>query len=120
MKNIFRNLGCFIGIFIIGLFVGCNENEEDWSEIVTMYVSSEVGEYVPWGVPEEVEPSKGLMVKEEGKDTFYVIGPLSVIEGFVYEEGSEYCLRVEKFHLSDPPMDGANVSYRLVEILWKK
>lgn len=115
MKKIF----VYFMIFVIGPFVGCKENEEDWSEIVTMYVSSEVGKYVPWGA-KDTKPSKGLRVKEEEDDTFHVIGPLSVIEGFVYEEGFEYCLRVEKVHLSRPPMDVANVNYRLVEILWKK
>ncbi len=121
MESLKRTIvNIFIALCMLLCFACDDKTNEDWSEIVTMYVASEVGEYVPWGVSEDVKPVKGLRVREEGEDVFYVIGPLSVIDGFVYEEGFEYCLRVEKIHLSNPPMDVSNINYRLVEILWKK
>jgi hypothetical protein len=42
------------------------------------------------------------------------------IEGFVYEEGYRYYLKVLKIHFSNPSMDGPNYKYKLIEIMDKK
>lgn len=42
------------------------------------------------------------------------------IEGFEYEEGNAYELRVEVTPIPDPPADASNRRYRLVEIVSKR
>lgn len=42
-----------------------------------------------------------------------------VIEGFTYEEGYNYKLRVARRKVKDPPADGSAYRYRLVAVLEK-
>ena len=41
------------------------------------------------------------------------------IEGFDYQSGFEYTIRVERRSVSNPPADGSSFSYRLLSILRK-
>ena len=41
------------------------------------------------------------------------------IEGFTWEQGYRYTLRVARRAVLDPPADGSSVAFRLVEILQK-
>ena len=35
------------------VFTSCNQDaSEDWSEVINLYVDDELGEYRPWGHPE--------------------------------------------------------------------
>ncbi|MGL5683999.1 MAG: DUF4377 domain-containing protein [Marinifilaceae bacterium] len=54
---------------------------------------------------------------KEGKSSVWQIIPINSIEGFAYVEGNEYELSVYKTTLSNPPMDGSNVKYKLIEVL---
>lgn len=45
---------------------------------------------------------------------------INAIEGFKYEKGHEYELRVKRTILADPPMDGSNIRCSLVQILMDK
>ncbi|MDY3549005.1 DUF4377 domain-containing protein, partial [Riemerella anatipestifer] len=61
---------------------------------------------------------KGLKIKETNFTEWIVI---TGIEGFAYEEGFEYELKLQKTYLSNPPQDSpSNVTYKLLEILSKK
>jgi hypothetical protein len=42
------------------------------------------------------------------------------IEGFSFEEGHTYKLKVRVSPVSDPPADGSSLAYSLVEVLEKK
>ena len=42
-----------------------------------------------------------------------------VIEGFTYEPGYQYALRVAVRVVPNPPADGSSVAYRLLAILTK-
>lgn len=59
-----------------------------------------------------VAPMKCLQVKEKESDSwenFY-----SNIEGFTYEPGFEYVLKVKTEKIKNPPMDGSSIKYTLV------
>ncbi len=102
------------------LCFACSDNtNEDWSEIVNLYVSNELADYTPWGAPEEAQPLKGMKVKENENDDWFVI-PIGAIEGFSYEEGYFYLLKIEKTHFANPASDGMNMKYKLIDILSKE
>jgi len=60
-----------------------------------------------------VAPMKCLQVKEKESDkweNFY-----NNIEGFTYEPGFEYVLKVKTEKIENPPMDGSSIKYTLVQ-----
>lgn len=60
-----------------------------------------------------VAPMKCLQVKEKETDNwenFY-----SNIEGFIYEPGFEYVLKVKTEKIENPPMDGSSIRYTLIK-----
>jgi hypothetical protein len=66
-----------------------------------------------------VGPMKCMQVKKDLKQTewenFY-----GNIEGFNYQEGFTYTLKINKIKLENPPADGSSVKYKLLEIVDKK
>ena len=120
-----RKLKSFYYCVLIALcnsvvFTSCNqeasEDREDWSEVINLYVDAELGEYRPWGHPEDAEPLDGLKIKER-KDADWEVIPIDGIIGFSYVEDNEYFIEVEKTHLANPPADASNISYTLIRII---
>jgi hypothetical protein len=105
----------FLPVF---LMAGCENGEnEDWTEEVLLTVASEKVDFYPFihiGIPGE-----GISIKED-KANHWTSLPLDFIEGFTYEEGYEYRLRVQKTHLANPPEDGFIFKYKLIAIVSKK
>ena len=93
-----------------------SENREDWSEVINLYVDAELGEYRPWGHPENAEPLDGLKIKES-KDADWEIIPMNGIDGFIHSLGWKFYLEVEKVYLANPPADASNIRYRLIKIV---
>lgn len=60
-------------------------------------------------------PRKCLQVRESENDEWTYF--YSNIEGFDYEEGTRYELRVRVEEVPDPPADGSSLRYVLVEIV---
>lgn len=112
------------GLFGILLLFLCAINlvscdDEDLHDKVTqvkMFVSGEKGMYQPLGAP---APIDCMLVKEEGEDEYRPLG-FSGIAGFEYEKGYMYELLLKKTVLANPPADGSNVTYELIEVLSKK
>ena len=99
------------------IYISCDRDlTEDWSEVINLYVDAELGEYRPWGHPEDAEPLDGLKIKES-KDAEWDIIPMNGIEGFTHSLGWEYYLEIEKTHLVNPPADASNVKYRLIRVI---
>jgi len=104
MKNLL-----FIGIVLF--FVACNPAQKDTIIWVNSYRVDCVG----------VGPMKCMLVQkgetmEEGQwQNFY-----SKIEGFEYEPGYIYKLKVKEEQLENAPADASSIKYTLVEILEKK
>lgn len=107
-------------IGICCLLISCDKSDnEDWTEIVRIQVANELGEYIPWGAPEDKPSREGLKIRENNETDWFII-PIDGINGFVYQEGFSYTLSVEKTHLGNPPSDGMSVRYELIEILSKE
>lgn len=95
------------------IWVGCEDELTDKVETIKMYVSAETGTYMPWGSETPVEC---MLVKEEGESEYahLVFGE---IKGFEYVRGHEYVLEVRKTTLANPPADGSNIAYTLLQVI---
>lgn len=86
---------------------------------MNLYVSSETGDYRPFGHSDKLPPLEGMKIKENINSEWTVID-INGIEGFVYGKGFEYYLKVEKTHIANPPMDASDIKYKLIEVISKK
>ncbi|MEM7112303.1 MAG: META domain-containing protein [Chloroflexota bacterium] len=84
---------------------GSNENE------LTMYVGAETADCVG------VAPQQCLLVKFDPNASWEF--EYDGIEGFDYEAGFEYELRVQRIDVPNPPADGSSFYYQLVEVVNK-
>lgn len=108
----------FVSIF--GLIACLNEDEpKDITKEVTMYVSSETGIMYDLFDSEGEFPIECMLVKEQREDKYRPLA-FSGIQGFEYEKGYEYDLRVNKTTLENPPADGSIYKYQLVRIVEKR
>jgi hypothetical protein len=107
-------LSVFIGNFLMSC-LSLNDNEDkDRTEEVMLTVASKKVDFYPFeniGIP-----SEGISVKEDNAN-YWTSFPLTAIEGFVYEEGYEYRLKVRKIHLANPPEDGFRFKYKLITVV---
>jgi hypothetical protein len=62
-----------------------------------------------------VVPMECLQVRMGGQEPWQLF--YDAIEGFTWEPGYRYTLRVARRVVSDPPADGSSVAYRLLEVL---
>lgn len=104
-------------IILAVLLAGCTKDEEtkDWSEEINLTVSHQFVDYYPFGAETAL---KGINTREEKSNTWNILHE-NGIEGFSYEEGYEYNLKVLKIHLGNPPMDGSSIRYKFVTTISK-
>lgn len=84
---------------------------EDDAMIKTLYVNSRLVDC------EGAGPQKCLQVRtspDQEWELFY-----DRIQGFTFEPGHTYVLRVEETTVDDPPADASSLQYRLVETVSK-
>ena len=113
MKKVLLAVG--IATFFLAGCLDLDKNEKDWTEVVQLTVASETVKHNVWGSAEAID---GINIIED-KGTYWFSLPLNGIEGFNFEAGYEYRLKVKKTHLSNPPADGSSIIYTLLEILSK-
>ena len=108
----------FIPILLICtcLVSGCidDDNPKDVTEEICISVSSETGVMYPPFYEEGVECM--LVMSEDNPGVWEHLG-FGEIEGFTYERGHEYYLRVIRTILANPPMDASNRIYSLKDII---
>ena len=109
----------YFGIFIVLLLSLCmfsctKDNEEvDWSEEKVIEVSPEIVPVYIFGDPGKVD---GMLVKIDGENHTY---PIGFIDGFKFETGYSYTLKVKITHLANPPQDGYSVRLKLLSLIAK-
>ena len=109
----------FLFTFVCFLWTACNDDDKptDIVKEIAMSVSSETGIMYALFDTDKEHPIECMLVKTE--DNFKEWQPLAfdAIEGFTYERGHEYELRVKRTILANPPMDAPDRTYTLVSIL---
>lgn len=106
MKNTFTLISFTMGIAFLMIQCKPMVNSSYKSE-KTLIIASETKDCTA------VAPMKCLQVKEKESESwshFY-----SNIEGFTYESGFEYVLKVKTEKIENPPIDSSSVRYILVK-----
>ncbi len=92
-----------------------DNDERDWSEEKVIEVSSEIVPSYIWGEPNEVD---GMLIRFVGENQWKSC-PITFIEGFEFEQGYLFTLKVRIVHLANPPQDSYDVRYILVSLVSK-
>ena len=98
---------------------GClmtHDENQDWTETILLTVSSETGRYYTYPLEDNREGCEGMKIKEDHEEYWSTV-PFTEITDFHYKVGNEYRLKVLKTHLANPPADGSNVRYKLIEVI---
>lgn len=115
-KKVFFLNALVIAFFVSFIFFSCTkDNDVDWSEESIVEVSPNIIPVHIFGEPDVVE---GILVKFDGFKE-WVPYPLHFIEGFTFEEGYNYSLKVKVIHLANPPQDSYNIRCILLSVLSK-
>lgn len=94
--------------------LGCADLSGPKEEIVTLDVASG---YITCSRPPMGIESECLQVRANSDEPWSVF--YDSVEGFDYEPGFEYTLRVAVREIADPPQDGSSLAYRLLAVLRK-
>ena len=89
-----------------------DESTDAAGEIVTLYVGPEQVDCVG------VAPQTCLLVRESTEVDYSYF--YDNIEGFEYEPGYNYELRVNKTPVENPPADGSSIRWTLIEVVGKE
>lgn len=112
LTTVLLTLCCAIG------FTSCINSDESKDKVETMDV--QVSPYTCFsGVFMSHEVIEGMSVKVGSNPNYDFMG-LSSIEGFTYERGYEYKLKIQRTTLGNPPADGGSYTYKLIKILSKQ
>lgn len=106
-KTCFRLIFLFLTLLCV---TGCDDDKD---EIVLMTVSATPGYIVPWGAD---FPMEYVSAMEDGEIYSSYFHPKE-IEGFAYERGYEYRIRVRKIQIENPPADGSSIRYVWINTL---
>lgn len=109
MKNSIRSFSIIVPITVIFILTQCKpmQNNSSSEDEKTFIIASQTVDCTG------VAPMKCLQIKEKESDSwgnFY-----SNIEGFTYEPGFEYVLKIKTEKIQNPPMDGSSIKYTLVK-----
>ena len=116
MKTYLVPLVLAIAVVVASCSVDDGE-QGDVVKVISMSVSEKTGITYDLFDTNAEFPIECMLVKEEGGDGQWKSLVFGAIEGFTYEKGHAYELKVRKTILANPPADGSNCRYKLIEIL---
>lgn len=105
----FTVIHCFI-IFCLLFCISCDK--ESYEAIIIVAPEYSIGID-----PVSAQEVKSLNIREIGGEDYWF--SVQYIDGFDYEEGYEYLLKVEVVKYKNPPIDMSGTKYKLIEILSK-
>ena len=112
LMTLLLTLCCTVG------FTSCINNDEPQDKVETMDV--QVSAYTCFsGIFLSNDIIEGMSVKVGSNPNYDFMG-LSSIDGFTYERGYEYKLKIQRTTLGNPPSDGGSYTYKLIKILSKQ
>ncbi|ASK29763.1 hypothetical protein CEY12_06425 [Chryseobacterium sp. T16E-39] len=106
MKNMMTILKGAFPLLAIAVLTQCTTTKISKGDEKTFIVGPQTADCTG------VAPMKCLQVKENASENwtnFY-----SNIEGFTYEPGYEYVLKVKTEKIANPPADGSSIKYTLI------
>lgn len=99
-----------IALSLVGL-AGCQSNTKPTDNIQTIEVAPALVDCVGVG------PMKCMEIKREGSSQWELM--YNSIDGFNFESGNKYKLKVRVEERKNPPMDASSQKWSLVEIISK-
>ena len=102
-----KKISYVISMIAIFALASCSTNKN----LATYTISSEKADC--YGVM----PMKCMLVKEGDAQNWTLF--YSNIDGFDYEEGYEYVLKVKKLNVENPPADRSSIKYTLIKVVSK-
>ena len=118
MSRHFMRFCCFAIFSVCLVLSGCSLEDKVSDEVYEMSidVSSETSyDYDVFDTQGEM-PIECMLIKT-GESESWTKLPLGAIEGFTYENGHYYKLRIKVTRLANPPSDGRLETYELISIL---
>lgn len=105
-------------LFIANFYVtACSDDEpKDKTKDIMMSVSEEPGIMYSLFDDEGKHPIMCLRVQDEDFPNEWRNLSMSAIEGFEYQIGHRYTLRVRRTILANPPADASSYIYKLLEV----
>ncbi|MBR6455597.1 MAG: DUF4377 domain-containing protein [Prevotella sp.] len=112
-----KYLSSFLGLLLSLCTLSCTDDNDyrDWSEEKVIEISSEIVPVNIFGEPSEVD---GMLVRIDGENQWKAY-PITIIEGFEFESGYLYTLKVKIIHAENPPQDDYNVRFKLLSLISK-
>jgi len=109
-------------LFIACHFIAACGNNEPKNIIkeIRMSISSDTGITYSLFDNNKENPIECMLVMTEDNPSVWQPLAFGAIEGFTYEQGHEYYLRVKKTTFANPPADASDTTYSLIEILMDK
>jgi hypothetical protein len=93
----------------------CKEEASTTSNETTMRINNYTEDCIGEVEQKCLLVQEGSLIGTNDWEYFY-----SEIEGFNYEEGYIYNLKVKKTTIENPPMDASSIKYELLELLSKE
>lgn len=108
---------CLLGVTCLS---SCLNNDDDVDVVknIIVEVDSTPCDVYPFGW-DVTNPAPGMRIKEENSKEWQNESQYA-IDGFTFEPGYFYTLKVKKTILANPPADSGNVRYQLIEVLKKE
>ena len=107
-----------LSLFAILALTGCLDDDTPEDKVETINVAISAMTYIDSPVMTNY-PIEGLWVKVEN-DADYQFLHFEEIQGFTFEPGYTYELRVERTTLGNPPADASRYTYKLIDELSKQ
>lgn len=114
MKNFMTLMGLLL---TLALGLGCSKDDEPQVREAEFEIASSYTKCNPSF--NSTESNTCLTIKEAGTSSSYTVGD-GTITGFSYEPGYRYRLRVKLTKLQNPPADGSDTHYELIQTLSKE
>lgn len=109
---------CLLGVTCLS---SCLNNDDDVDVVKNVILEVDSHPCAVYPIPSGIIelPLPGMKIKEENSKEWQNKSQYA-IEGFTFEPGYFYTLKVKKTILANPPADSGNVRYQLVEVLKKE
>ena len=109
---------CLLGITCLS---SCLNNDEDVDVVKNVILEVDSHPCAVYPIPSGIIelPLPGMKIKEENSKEWQDESQYA-IEGFTFEPGYFYTVKVKKTILANPPADSGNVRYKLIEVLKKE
>lgn len=105
-----------IYLLFASVVFGCEKDDAQNERIAILAIEPKT--VLNGTIPESDQLVECMVAKEEGTNTIHYLY-IGRIEGFEYEKGYKYRIKVLISPIKNPPMDGHTENFKLIELISK-